>query len=77
MTRAYVLIESSVGKTRDIVKALKSAGGIKQVDMVTGPFDIIAIVEANDLNSVGDLITSNIHSVAGIVRTTTCLAVMV
>jgi DNA-binding Lrp family transcriptional regulator len=74
-TKAYVLIESAVGKTRDIVNRLAKVDGITLVDMVTGPYDIIAVVESDDLNSVGELITSQVHVVGGIVRTVTCLAV--
>ena len=74
-TKAYVLIESAVGKTRDIVNTLAKVDGITLVDMVTGPYDIIAVVESDDLNTVGELITSKVHVVGGIVRTVTCLAV--
>jgi DNA-binding Lrp family transcriptional regulator len=49
--------------------------GVKTVDSVTGPYDIIAIVVAPDLNAVGDLVSSRIHTIDGIVRTVTCLAV--
>lgn len=74
-TRAYILIETSVGKNRDVGAALRQLPGIEKVDNVTGPYDIIAVVEAPDLNSIGDLVTSNIHVISGIVRTVTCLSV--
>jgi DNA-binding Lrp family transcriptional regulator len=74
-TRAFVLIETSVGRTKDVVAALKSVNEVAAVDAVTGPYDIIAVVEAADLNSVGDVVTSRVHVVPGIVRTVTCLAV--
>lgn len=74
-TRAFILVETAVGKTRDVVAALRHLSGIKTVDAVTGPYDVIAVVEAADLNSVGNLVTSNIHTVGGVVRTVTCLSV--
>lgn len=74
-TKAYILIETAVGKTREAVLTLQKVPGIKTVDPVTGPYDIIAIVEGKDLNAVGDLVTSHIHPVPGITRTVTCLAV--
>ena len=74
-TKAFVLIETAVGKTRDVVRALANVPGVVSVNVVTGPYDIIAVVEASDLNSVGDLVTGNIHTISGIVRTVTCLAV--
>jgi DNA-binding Lrp family transcriptional regulator len=74
-TRAFVLIETAVGKTKDVVSALHQLTSVASVNVVTGPYDIIAIVEASDLASVGDTVTTNIHTIPGIVRTVTCLAV--
>jgi len=74
-TRAYILIETAVGKTADVAKALKEIAMMEAVDTVTGPFDIIAVVEADDLPSIGDLISDGMHSVPGIVKTVTCLSV--
>ncbi len=74
-TKAYILIENAVGKSRDVADALKALPNIETVDGVTGPYDIIATVAAPDLNSVGDLVTGQIHTINGIVRTVTCLSV--
>lgn len=72
-TRAYVLIETTVGKNRDVIAALKRLKGVSGVDMVTGPFDLIATVESESLAEVGDVVTAKIHPIAGITRTVTCL----
>ena len=74
-TKAYILIETAVAKSRGVSAALKSLSGVHTVDAVTGPYDIIAIAEAPDLNAVGELVTSHIHSIDGIIRTVTCLSV--
>ena len=74
-SRAYVLIETSVGKTRDVALALSKVEGVRDVNGVTGPYDVIAVIEGEDLTAVGNLVTSEIHPVAGIERTVTCLAV--
>ncbi len=73
--KAFVLIETAVGKNREVVAALRQLGGVKSVDAVTGPYDIIAIIEGETLNDIGDLITDKIHPIAGISRTVTCLAI--
>jgi DNA-binding Lrp family transcriptional regulator len=73
--RAYILIETAVGKTKEVVTKIKQLEGVKSVDPVTGPYDIITIVEAENLNDVGDLVTGKIHPIAGISRTVTCLAI--
>jgi DNA-binding Lrp family transcriptional regulator len=74
-TRAYILIETVVGKTGEVSDALKNMPLMKAVDTVTGPFDIIATAEADDLPSIGDLISDGMHDVPGIVKTVTCLSV--
>jgi DNA-binding Lrp family transcriptional regulator len=74
-TKAFVLIETAVGKTKDVVGALTQITSVTSVDVVTGPYDIIAVVEAGDLASVGDTVTGSVHTIPGIVRTVTCLAV--
>lgn len=73
--KAFVLIETTVGRTKEVASALKQLGGVISVDPVTGPYDIIAIIEAKELNDIGDLVTGKIHPIAGISRTVTCLAI--
>jgi DNA-binding Lrp family transcriptional regulator len=74
-TKAYILIETAVGKNRVVAEAVQKIDGTVQVDMVTGPYDIIAVVESEDLNSVGDLVTGHVHTINGVLRTVTCLAI--
>jgi DNA-binding Lrp family transcriptional regulator len=74
-TKAFVLIETAVGKTKDVVASLNKVDGVSSVDVVTGPYDIITVIEAADLSSVGDTVTGSVHTIGGIVRTVTCLAV--
>ena len=72
---AFVLIETAVGKSKEVVETLRQLKGVKSVDTVTGPYDVIAVVEGENLNDIGDLVTARIHPVPGISRTVTCLAV--
>jgi len=73
--KAFVLIETAVGKTKEVASTLKKLEGVDSVDPVTGPYDIIAIIEADELNDIGDLVTGKIHPITGISRTVTCLAI--
>jgi DNA-binding Lrp family transcriptional regulator len=72
--KAFVLIETAVGKNKEVAAALEKLKGIKSVDTVTGPYDIIAIIEGASLNDIGDLVTGKIHPIPGISRTVTCLS---
>ncbi len=73
--KAYVLIETAVGRNKEVVTALEQLKGVKSVDIVTGPYDIIAIMEGESLNDIGDLVTGKIHPITGISRTVTCLTI--
>ena len=74
--KAFVLIETMPGKTKDVVGAIKGLPkGVKSVDTVTGPYDIIAVIEGDNLSDIGDLVTGKIHPLPGISRTVTCLAI--
>ena len=73
--KAFVLIETAVGRTKEVVATLSKLDGVKSVDTVTGPYDIIAIIEEESLNEIGELVTGKIHPIAGISRTVTCLAI--
>ncbi len=73
--KAFVLIETVVGRNKEVVTALQQLEGMESVNAVTGPYDVIAIIEAETLNDIGDLVTVKIHPIAGISRTVTCLAI--
>ena len=71
--KSYVLIETIPGKSKDIVAALGKVKGVTSVDLVTGPYDVIAILEGETLSDVGELVTGKVHPIPGISRTVTCL----
>ncbi len=74
-TKAVILIETDVGRTRDVCNTLKAVGGMQSVDVVTGPYDIIAVIEAADMRAIGTLIEEKIHPLGGVARTVTCVAI--
>ena len=73
--KAFVLIETVVGRNKEVVTVLKQLEGMESVNTVTGPYDVIATVEGETLNDIGDLVTTKIHPIAGISRTVTCLVI--
>ena len=74
-TKAFILIETVVGKNRDVVAKIHRIKGIKSAESVTGPYDVIAVIEAESITEMGDEITSKLHTIDGIARTVTCLVV--
>ena len=71
--RAYVLVGASIGKARDVVKALKNLEGVESADVVTGPYDIIAVVAGRNMGTIADLVTMKIGAVQGVASTVTCV----
>ena len=73
--KAFVLIETAVGTTNTVVKNLRDVAGVTSVDAVVGPYDVIVVLEAEDVNTIGELVTNKVHAVGSVVKTVTCLAV--
>ena len=72
--KAYVLIEIQVGRTKQVIDAMRKLPGVVSVDSVTGPYDAIAIVQTETLTEIGTIIMEKARPTAGISRTVTCLA---
>jgi len=79
--KGYVLVETSAGKTKAVKRALaKLKPGrcrVVSLDVVTGPFDYIAVIEGPSLDDIGRLVTEGVGAIDGVTRTTTCLAVAI
>ena len=77
--RGYILVETEVGRTQAVGRAMRDLRSdlakVAAVDTVTGPFDVIVQLEADDLDQLGKCITEELQAVDGVQRTTTCLAV--
>ena len=72
--KAYVLIGTQGGKTKEVVEAIRKLRGVVSVDAVTGPYDAIAVIVGETLNDIGDVIVSKVPPVTGVTRTVICLA---
>lgn len=76
--RAYILINTDPGKAKDVAKEVGRKSGsasVKKADAVTGRFDVIAEVEADDYPSVGSIVLTKIATVSGVRRTETAFVV--
>lgn len=73
--QAYVLIRTRAGKAREVAEGIAKVAGCKSVCTVTGRYDVIALLEAEDLKGLGDLILQRIHTIDGVERTETALVV--
>lgn len=74
MVYAYALIEMAAGHSRNLVSALEGHANIEEATRVTGPYDVIVVLKGEDLDQVTEAVTNQIHTMEGVVRTTTCVA---
>ncbi len=72
MVSAYILIQAEVGKATQVTKEMKDIKGIVAVDGVTGPYDVIARAEADDLDELAKSVVMRLQTVEGVTRTLTC-----
>lgn len=68
---AYVFIECTAGAAREVANEVGRISGVQRSNATTGPYDVIALVEASDVNVLGDFIVSKIQNISGVLRTQT------
>ena len=60
--KAYVLINVRPGGIRDVVRDLHRVEGVLEANMTFGPYDVVAIVQASDINHLGNILAVNIQA---------------
>lgn len=71
--KAYILATTTAGKTSGVLEQLRALALVKSAVAVTGPYDVIISVEAEDLEHISRLVNDTIHHIDGVERTVTCL----
>jgi DNA-binding Lrp family transcriptional regulator len=73
--KAYVMIHVRPGSVPEVVRNLKRLNGVVDAHMTFGPYDVVAIVQASDINTLGPLIATEVQPIPGVLDTLTCLVV--
>jgi DNA-binding Lrp family transcriptional regulator len=74
--RAYLLIRTDPGKAKDVADQVSNVSGsprVKKSCAVMGRFDVIAEVEADDLNSLTSIVLSKIATIPHVRNTETAV----
>ena len=69
---AYVLIQTDVGTAAQVARQVSGIEGVTLAEGVTGPYDVIARVEAPSIDTLGRLVVGKVQQIEGITRTVTC-----
>ncbi len=69
---AYVLIQTEVGRAASVARSVSEVPGVVTAEDVTGPYDVIVLTEAENMDELGRMVVGRIQIIEGITRTVTC-----
>ncbi|MFP4005332.1 MAG: Lrp/AsnC family transcriptional regulator [Candidatus Hadarchaeia archaeon] len=75
MVKAYSLISTDPGATSEIYEKVKKIEGVKSVEAVAGPYDIVVRIEVDSLERLTGAVFGKIRGVDGVTSTTTLIVV--
>lgn len=75
MTKAYVLITTEIGRGDDVYKTLGEFEDVKEVNIVAGTYDIVAVVESQSARDIGRIVMDRIQRIDGVMSTVTLMAI--
>jgi DNA-binding Lrp family transcriptional regulator len=73
--KAYVLLNIRTGDVSQVLHLLTKVSSVIEAHMTFGPYDAVAVLQAEDVNAIGKIISGEIQPIPGILETMTCLAV--
>jgi DNA-binding Lrp family transcriptional regulator len=75
VTSAFILINTEVGSEVKVYHLLNEIPEVKKVDKVYGVYDIIALIEANTMQRLRELLSHKIRRIPEIRSTTTMIVI--
>ncbi len=69
--KAYVLVQTATNAAH-VARELRGIEGVETAEDVSGPYDVIVEILADDMDRIGQLVVTRIQAVEGITRTLTC-----
>lgn len=73
--KAFVLIKIRTGEVELVLRDLYRIHAVSDAYMTFGPHDAIAMVEAENLKQIGQIVYSEIQPIPGVLQTLTLLAI--
>jgi len=70
--KAFVLINLAAGASEEVLMKLQKMSFVEKVHAVSGPYDMIAVVDGATFNEIGISVLEKIQPIAGIQTTITC-----
>lgn len=70
--RAFILIQTEIGKASEVAKKCRDLPSSVSVDLVTGPYDVILVVQCSSIGQLGSEVVAAVQQINGVTRTLTC-----
>jgi DNA-binding Lrp family transcriptional regulator len=74
MIAAVILIEAEPARVAELAEQLIEVQGVGEAYSVTGEYDLVAMVRANEHDELADIVTHGIAKLDGVQRTHTLVA---
>lgn len=71
--RAFILITTSAPSASLVVERIRDLAGTVETWEVMGPYDIITVVDAEELSQISELVSHQIRQIPGVESTMTCV----
>ncbi len=75
--KAYILINTKIGKTSEVARTLQNMPEVKRLDIIMGPYDIIAEVETDGHEALSQVVMQRMQAIDAINHTMTCPVVKI
>ncbi len=73
--RAYVLVNTKMGKVQDVGRQIASLPGVKMANACWGVPDIFVVAEVTSADELNKLVIDKIQAIDGVERTETHIAI--
>ncbi len=73
MMIAYILLKTVIAKEHEVARRLQEIGGIVEVRVVFGEYDVVAKAQVEDVRALDEVVTK-IRKIDGVAATSTLIA---
>jgi DNA-binding Lrp family transcriptional regulator len=73
--KAFILINLAAGVAGEVYSTLSKMQHVEIVHAVSGPYDMIAVVDGSTFNEIGRFVIEKIQTIPGVRNTITCNAI--
>lgn len=76
MNEAYVLLNVDYKRQKDIVEQAKKLPGVKSVKTTYGIYDILIVLESDNMQEIKQTIDVGLHEIGGINNLTSLISIV-